>query len=103
MSTPDTSAQDGDRANFASEYVPTFLEKIGYKLFPHGMPEDADPEGKMRDLVIIRTYWAPSIFDRLRLLFSGRLTVETRIATQNFVGDHKATALLSVRPPSILS
>ena len=89
--------------NTAQEYVPTFLERIGWKLFPHPMPEDADPENKFKDMIIVKTYWRPSIFDRLRLLVSGRLVVETRAATENVIGNHNAVSTVRVAPPSILS
>ena len=87
----------------AQIYVPTLMEKIGWKLFPSKIPDDPDPESKARDMIVTRTTINFSFADRLRILVSGRVEVESRTATENEIGGHRTTACSSVRPPKLLT
>lgn len=83
-------------ANEAGYFVDTpwtWRERLGAKLFPRAfadlpMPKDFHAE----DVVTCRTAVSLSWRDRLRVLVSGRLWVETRTATEYVVGRSETTS-----------
>ena len=95
MSIPTTGTE-------SLNYVPTILEKIGWRLFPSRLPDDPDPENKAKDMVITRTTVDLSFADRIRILISGRIVVEARTATENVVGGTRSVSCANVKPPAIL-
>lgn len=84
--------------NYCQEYIPTRLEKLGWRLFPSNHCDIPDKIG-MHDCVVTITRSELSFMDRLRVLVSGRIEVQSKTATENLVGSHATNAVLIVRPP----
>lgn len=88
--------------NTTQEYIPTHRERIGWRFFPSRHCDIPDKPG-MRDCVVTRTTTDLSFLDRVRVLISGRIEVQSKTATENVIGDHATNAEFCVRPPSWLS
>ena len=84
--------------HFAVEYVPSFAERfwrrLGYRYHLQDVPE-TDMPGWMMTKTVIHFDFA----DRLRLLFSGRLKLDTRQATNVVVDKCISTVSFSISPP----
>lgn len=99
----DNTASDPS-PNTAMEYIPTFREKIGHKLFPSKMPEypTNHPQPSYADALIIKSTIHLSFVDRLRALVSGKVRLETRTVTENVLGVHTTASVGYVEPPDFL-
>lgn len=91
-------------SNYCVAYNSTFLERIGWKLFPSKHCEMPPPkEGcLMGDGLVCRTEVQLSIIDRLRALVSGRVRVETKTSTENVLGWNSTNAVGFVAAPFFL-
>lgn len=76
----------------------TWREKLQFKLFPSRHCSLPDAPASHLDCIVVRTVVTLSLLDRLRVLWSGRLTVETKTVTEHIVG---ATTTASVAYPSL--
>ena len=64
----------------------TWREKLRYRLMPsHPCPLPSAP-AHYADCVVVTTVVGLSILDRLRVLLTGHLKVQTRTVTENIVG-----------------
>ncbi len=88
---------------YSVEYIPTFLERIGRKLFPAALREEPKELKVQRDAVISNVTVALGFSDRMRVLFSGRLFVNIRTVTENEVGNHSTAAVAYPLPPKFLT
>ena len=71
----------------------TWRERLRFKLFPGRYCDLPEAPATHQDCLTIRTVVVLGWLDRLRLLFSGRLTVETKTVTENMVGQHKTSSV----------
>lgn len=82
----------------ASPQMPpmTWRERLRNRLFPykHCFAPDANPDYK--DTLTCRTTAVLSFGDRLKLLFTGRLTVVTCTVTENEVGENVTNSICYV-------
>lgn len=76
----------------------TWRERLRWKLFPSQHCPLPDAPASHLDCVVIKTVVVLGWLDRLRVLFSGHLTVITKTVTENVVG---ATTTASVAYPSL--
>lgn len=83
-------------------YVPQWQERLGWKLFPRKSWCEIPEMEKTQDYLVSRTVMELSFFDRLRVLFGGRIQVETKTATENEIGHHKTNGHGCVIPPKFL-
>lgn len=83
--------------NYAIAYKPNWLDRVRWKLFPLDSCEIPDIPAK--DCVIVRSNYHLSLLGRLRVLISGRIEVETKTATENFVGNCESATCLNVKAP----
>ncbi len=77
----------------------TWKDKLRCKLFPPqhcGLPE-APPTHK--DVLVCRVTSELSWRDRLRVLATGRIRVESRTVTENLIGRHITRSVFSALPP----
>lgn len=79
----------GRVSEFAIEHVPTWRDRLRWKLFPRSMCDlpEVPPQTATKDCITIHTVAELSLGDRLRVLFSGRLEVTTRTVTEHEVGN----------------
>jgi hypothetical protein len=100
-----TETDDDRTVGYAQEYVPQFWEKVGWRLFPqrHTEAPDATAAGiQAKDCLTIRTEVHLSWLDRIRVIVSGRLRVESKTITENRLGGLSTNSGASVRPPKFL-
>ena len=76
----------------------TWRERLRFKLFPSRHCSLPDAPATHLDCVVIKTIVVLGWLDRLRVLASGRMTVETKTVTEHIVG---AAATASVAYPSL--
>lgn len=76
----------------------TWRERLKWKLFPSRHCELPSAPATYQDCVVVRTVAMLSFADRVRVLLSGRLTIETKTVTENIVG---AAVTSSVAYPSL--
>lgn len=84
-------------------YVDTpwgWRDRLRFKLFPSRHCQLPEAPAQFRDCLVVRTVVSLPLIDRLRVLASGRLTVETKTVTEYVVG---GTATSSVAYPSLAS
>ena len=84
-------------------YRPTWREKIGMLLFPAGSHLDWPELEGSKDGHLTRVRCELSFLDRLRVFLTGRCTVEIKVKTLNFLGEHRAASHFKVDPPKFLS
>lgn len=81
----------------------TWIERLGMKLFPARHCDVPEPKGRVignGDCIVCRTGVVLGFWDRARILFSGRLTVETKTATENRVGENVTNGVCYVNAPA---
>jgi hypothetical protein len=86
--------------NCALAYTPTWIDRLRWKLFPLDTCDIPDIPAK--DCVITRTEVRFSLLGRLRVLFSGRIEVETKTATENIVGATATASCRNIKAPLFL-
>jgi hypothetical protein len=89
---------DVNQSSYAVETPWTWRERLRFKLFPTQHCDLPKAPAVYKDVVVVRTVVSLSALDRLRVLLSGRLTVETRTVTEHLVG---GSLTASVAYPSL--
>lgn len=79
---------------------PSFSRRVRQWLFPNRYCPPPRLGVEARDLVTIRTSINLNWRDRIRALLTGRMVVETRTATEFFVGHNHTTSVVEVKPPT---
>lgn len=88
-----------DAKGFYAETPWTWRDRLRSKLFPRRFAECPMPTRfRPCDVVTVRTDVVLSWADRLRVLVLGRMTVETRTATEYEVGQSESTSAAWVEP-----
>src|SRR5690348_2521342 len=67
----------------------TWKDKLRCKLFPPQYCDLPEAPPTHKDVLVCRVTSELSWLDRLRVLATGRLQVESRTVTENVIGDHK--------------
>lgn len=77
----------------------TWKDKLRCKLWPpqHCDLPEAPPTHK--DVLVCRVTSELSWLDRLRVLVTGRIRVESRTVTEHEIGDHKTKSVFTALPP----
>ena len=86
----------------ASPPVSSVCVRIGRALYPAKHVECPEPDDEVKghgDVICVSTVTDLSIMDRLKILFSGRVAFDLRVATEHSVGNTKATAEAYPLPP----
>lgn len=100
--------QDGCFIQTASEDVPSFKTRLRRKIFPskHGNASQKaiakDVKFQVRDCYVCRIMAELSMVDRIRILVSGRLVVDTITYTENQIGEHVVGSECWPLPPKFL-
>lgn len=76
---------------FVEPPPPTLKERLRAQLFPERAL--ANPQMSHRDVFVCRTCCTFSWLDRLRILVTGKVMVETRTVTENEIGAHKTNSV----------
>lgn len=84
--------------NSVLEYKPQLRERIGWKLFPSGLPEERNCPFAPHDMVRTEVTIDLSFLDRLRTFLTGRVAVTVKTYTENVVGKTHTDAHTKVRP-----
>lgn len=71
----------------------TWRDKLRHKLFPADHLEVPVAPITHKDVLVVRVTCELSMLDRIRLLFSGKLMVETKTVTENIIGHHVTSSL----------
>jgi hypothetical protein len=84
--------------NYFCETTWTWRDRLRFKLFPSRHCELPVAPARFADCVVVKTYISLSIVDRLRVLLTGTLVVETKTVTEHMVG---GTVTSSVAYPDV--
>ncbi len=68
--------------------VANWRDKLRWKLFPAKYLNTPGAPATAKDVLVCRVTCCLSMMDRIRLLLSGRLMVETKTATEHEIGNH---------------
>ncbi len=71
----------------------TWKEKLRFKLFPSKPCPLPDAPATHEDVVVVITVVYLGVLDRMRVLVSGHLTIETRTVTEHVVGDARTSSV----------
>lgn len=86
--------------NGCYSHEPTWRERLGYRLFPTRRPPDVEEkDGWAPGALSTRTVCVIGRLDRLRLLISGQLVVDTRTQTDVIVNRARTVSACYVLPP----
>lgn len=77
----------------------TWRDKLRCKLFPPQHCELPEAPATHKDVLVCKVFSELSMIDRLRVLITGRIKVETRTVTENVIGDTKTNSVFSALPP----
>ncbi len=86
---------------YASRPV-TLKDRIRWRLYPANHCDLPEAPPKYKDVLVCRTGVQLSMLDRLRILVSGKLMVETRTVTENEIGAHITGSVAYPLPPKAL-
>lgn len=86
---------------YASRPV-TLKDRVRWRLYPANHCDLPEAPPKWKDVLVCRTVVNLSMLDRLRILVSGRLMVETRTVTENEIGAHVTGSVAYPLPPKAL-
>lgn len=96
MITPDDYHARNEMAYFVDTPW-TWRDRLRHRLLPTRYCSLPDAPATYQDCVVIRTVASLSLIDRLRVLVTGKLTIQTKTVTEHVVG---ACATSSVAYPS---
>ncbi len=77
----------------------TWKDKLRCKLWPPQHCELPEAPATHKDVLVCRVTSELSMLDRLRVLVTGRIRVESRTVTENVIGDHKTKSVFAALPP----
>jgi hypothetical protein len=83
----------------------TWRDHIRWKLFPWTPAHCPEPDDKVKgngDVVIVNVITTLSFGERLKVLCSGRIEVQSRIATEHVCGATKGLSVFNTLPPKWL-
>lgn len=80
--------------NYFSETPWTWRDRLRFRLFPSRHCQLPDAPATYADCVVVTTTAVLSWPDRLRVLLSGCLTIQTKTVTENVVGDTKTASVV---------
>ncbi len=69
----------------------SWKDRLKFSLFPE--PAISNPEMEHKDIFVCRTTTRFSWLDRLRIVLTGKVMVETRTATENEIGAHQTKSI----------
>ena len=72
----------------------TWRCRLRAKLFPFTICELPEAPPSFQDVLISISRSQLSFMDRLRVLFTGKVEVETRTVTENMIGSHRTNSVL---------
>jgi hypothetical protein len=72
----------------------TWKDRLLAKLFPFVPCHAPEVPASFQDVLIVRTRCSLDFIDRIKVLFTGKVEVETRTATTNLVGDCKTNSVV---------
>ena len=84
--------------NFYVDTPWTWRERLRFRLFPSRYCELPPAPATFQDCVVITTVASLSFVDRVRVLVTGKVTIETKTVTEHIVG---GTMTSSVAYPSL--
>ena len=72
----------------------TWRDKLRSKIFPFIPCPIPESPPSFQDVVITKCRSDLSLIDRLRVLITGKVETETRIVTENMVGQHRSNSVI---------
>lgn len=97
------NANDGIECGIAAPSPETgvrkWIARLRWKLFPYTYCPQPEAPVYFKNVIVHNVRVDVSFTDRLRVLFSGRLIVESRIATQEHSGSMISASQFSALPP----
>jgi hypothetical protein len=86
-------------AGYAFDRPWTWKDKLRVKLFPPQHCDVPEAPAHFEDALVCRVVAELSFVERLRVLASGRLQVETKTITEHTIGGHKTQSAFCTLPP----
>lgn len=81
----------------------SFMQRIGHYLFPRRYCDQPKFAGYIYpEMITIRTRVVLDWKDRIRVLVTGNLLIETRTACEHVVGNTQTQSMVEVQPPKFL-
>lgn len=84
---------------YAFERPWTWKDKLRVKLFPPQHCDVPEAPAHFRDALVCRVVSELSWLDRLRVLVTGRIQVESKTITEHAIGCHKTQSVFMALPP----
>jgi hypothetical protein len=93
--------RDSRPIGYVSAYTPSFRQRLLWRLFPtRSVPIPEDTDGFAPSYIMTRVISNLDWKDRLRVLLSGRLAVETQTKTDVVVSKMVSQSVVYVLPPN---
>lgn len=99
FSAPAPAVASGELLCFSSSRPWTWRDKLRCKLFPAQHCDLPEAPASFQDVLVCRVTSELSMLDRLRVLITGRIRVESRTVTENMMGSHRTKSIFSTLPP----
>lgn len=93
---------DTTNTSFAAIDPATKTQKIARRLFPSKFVDVPEPDGKIKgygEVIVCKVIAELSFMDRIRVMLSGRVAVDLKIACEYAVGETKTNAESYPLPP----
>lgn len=94
-----TAGTIGSSECYASSRPWTWKDKLRCRLFPWNHCDLPEAPATHKDVLICRVISELSLRDRLRVLVTGRIRLESRTVTEHVIGDHKTKSAFMALPP----
>lgn len=77
----------------------TWRDRFRERFFPAAYCELPEAPATHRDVLVVRVFTHLSWLDRLRVLLTGRIRVESKTVTEHVIGDHRTCSVFMALPP----
>jgi hypothetical protein len=72
----------------------TWRDKLCARVFPFTICNIPEAPASYQDVIVSKSRSSLCFTDRLRVLFTGKVEVETRIVTENMIGSHRTNSVI---------
>lgn len=104
--TPADTVQPTEGCYTVARHKLTWIDRLRLWLFPAehcDLPPVDQAPPQYKDVLVMRATVTLSVLARLRLLFTGRLMVDTKTACENIVGAATTASTAYVLPPTVIT
>lgn len=72
----------------------TWKDRLRARIFPFVPCDLPQAPASFKDVIVTKVKSDLSVVDRIKVLITGKIEIETRVVTENMVGEHRTAAVV---------